>query len=60
MKDKILLYCVERMREPSTWRGLVLVVTAFGWACFTDQQEQAITTIGLGLAGLLGVVTPDK
>lgn len=51
-------YLLDRMKEPSTWRGLVLVVTSCGIALKPDQIE-AISFIGLFIAGLLGAATPD-
>ena len=44
--------------EPSTWRGLVLVVTAFG-AVLTPEQQGAIVSFGIALAGLIGVFVKD-
>jgi hypothetical protein len=55
MKD----YLRERLKEPSTWRGLVLLATACG-VPVAPQMAEAIITIGLALAGGIGVVTPDK
>lgn len=52
-------YVLERLKEPSTWRGIVLVVTACGIPV-APALATAITTFGLGLAGLIGVVTADK
>ena len=51
-------YLLARLREPSTWRGLVLIATACGTALSPDQQE-AIVTAGLLIAGLIGAAVPD-
>lgn len=51
-------YAIERAREPSTWRGLLFVLTAVGIAVSPDQQE-AIVSAGMALAGLVGVFLPD-
>lgn len=51
-------YLIERAKEPSTWRGLVLVLTALG-VPMAPEMTQAIVSAGLGIAGLLGVVTAD-
>jgi hypothetical protein len=37
MKD----YLIERLQEPSTWRGIVLILTALG-ANLTDDWQNAI------------------
>ena len=52
-------YILERAKEPSTWRGLVLVLTAAGVPLAPGMSE-AIISIGLALAGLIGAATPDK
>jgi uncharacterized membrane protein len=48
-----------RMKEPSTWRGIVGIITAFGIALKPEQIE-SIVTVGLMLSGLIGVTTTDK
>lgn len=55
MKD----YLIARAKEPSTWRGVVLLLTAIGVALTPDQQE-AVVAFGLGVAGLVGAFTADK
>lgn len=55
---RVMNYLLARSREASTWRGLVLVATAFGVALSADQQEAIIAT-GLLIAGLIGALTDD-
>ena len=52
-------YLRARLLEPSTWRGLVLISTALG-AMLTPEQQEAIVTAGLLIAGLVGAAFPDK
>jgi len=52
-------YIIARAKEPSTWRGLFLLLTAIG-VPVAPEMANAIITIGLGLAGAVGVATPDK
>lgn len=52
-------YIRERLQEPSTWRGMVLICTAFG-VPIAPQMAEAIITIGLALSGGIGVITSDK
>lgn len=52
-------YILNRAKEPSTWRGLILVLTALG-VPVAPEMANAIVSVGLALAGLIGVVTPDK
>jgi len=55
---KILPFIVKRAKESSSWRGLILVVTAFG---ITINPEIAthIIAAGTAVAGLIGVFVPD-
>lgn len=52
-------YILARVKEPSTWRGFILLLTALG-VPLAPQLAEAIVTAGLGVAGLVGVVAPDK
>lgn len=52
-------YLLERMREPSTWRGVILLLTAIG-VPVAPAMADAIISVGLAVAGLIGVATPDK
>jgi hypothetical protein len=58
MSSKVSTYLIARAKEPSTWRGLVLIATA-GGATIAPAAQEAIVTGGLFLAGLLGAVVPD-
>lgn len=55
----MLNYFLERGKEASTWRGLSLFLTAIGIYIEPTLYAQ-ITTVGVGVAGLLGIVTKDK
>ncbi len=52
-------YFLDRVREPSTWRGFFLMLTAIG-VPVAPQLAEAIVTAGLGVVGLIGVIAPDK
>jgi hypothetical protein len=56
---EIMKYVVERASEPSTWRGAFFLLTAFGVTIQPELQD-AILAAGLGLAGLVGVLTRDQ
>lgn len=55
MKD----YVLARLLEASTWRGFTLILTAIGVPLAPDMAE-AVVSVGLAVAGLIGVVTKDK
>ena len=52
-------WVLARLREPSTWRGIVWLATVAGLSLRPDQAE-AIVTVGMALAGLLGVFLCDE
>lgn len=55
MKD----YILDRAKEASTWRGFILILTAVG-VPIAPAMTDAIVSVGLALAGLVGVVAADK
>lgn len=55
---KALDYVMRRLKEPTTWRGLILVLTALGLRVSPEMAE-GIISIGLGAAGAIGVIAPD-
>ncbi len=46
------------IREPSTWRGLVWLLTA-GGLVLSPEQQAAIIGAGAAIAGLIGVFFTD-
>lgn len=52
-------WLVKRLREASTWRGLVWLAAVAGLALRPEQAE-AIVTVGMAIAGLLGVFLSDE
>lgn len=52
-------FFLERLKEPSTWRGFVLLLTAIG-VPLSPALADTIITIGLAITGFIGVATPDK
>jgi hypothetical protein len=54
-----LSYIYARLSEPSTWRGIIALVTAAGVALSPDRVDK-IVAAGLALIGLIGAFTPDK
>ena len=50
---------MDRLSEPSTWRGLVALATGLGIA-ITPEMAAAITAFGISLIGLVGMFSKDK
>ena len=54
-----MAYLLARLKEASTWRGIVLLLTAFGVQVAPEVQE-AIISVGIAVAGAVGVLFPDS
>jgi len=52
-------YLLARLSEASTWRGIMMALTAFGVA-LSPEQIEAIIAVGLAIAGVIGIFFPDK
>lgn len=55
----LMHWLIERLREPSTWRGLVWVLAACG-IVLKPEQVDAIIVAGMAIAGLIGVFATEK
>lgn len=51
-------YVIDRLKEASTWRGIVAFATALGVG-LTPEQSNAIIAVGLGIIGVIGAFFPD-
>jgi hypothetical protein len=54
----MLMFFLNRLKEPSTWKGMFLVAAAFGFVV-PEQVGYAITVLGVALAGGVDML-PDK
>ena len=52
-------YVIERLQEPSTWRGIILFGTGALGISMPPEMVAQIVTAGVGLAGLVGIFTKD-
>ncbi len=52
-------YLLDRLREASTWRGIMALLMAAGVA-LSPAQIEAIITAGLSVIGVIGVFFSDK
>jgi hypothetical protein len=52
-------YILARAKEPSTWRGFMLLLTAIG-VPVAPELANAIITIGLAITGAIGIAAADK
>jgi hypothetical protein len=54
----VLKFVVERFSEVSTYKGIVLGLTGLG-LYIRPEVAAAITSIGLGITGLIGIFAAD-
>lgn len=52
-------FFLDRLKEASTWRGIIAVLTACGISISPDLALKIIA-LGTGLAGMVGMLFPDK
>lgn len=52
----VFTWAVEQLKQPSTWRGIVMLATSAGLVIRPELMEQ-IVVAGTGIAGLIGVFT---
>lgn len=52
-------YLIDRLKEASTWRGLVLIATSCG-AMISPEQADSIVSIGLLVAGAIAALVAEK
>jgi hypothetical protein len=52
-------HVIDNAQEPSTWRGVVYVLTAAGLQLDPEQQA-VIVSVGLAIAGLIALTFKDK
>lgn len=57
--DMLKLYVVNRAKEASTWRGVIMLLTAVGLK-ITPEMADAIISVGIAVAGLVGMLLPDS
>jgi hypothetical protein len=50
---------IDQLKQPSTWRGIVILASSLGYA-LTPDMGQAIIAVGLAVSGLIGILAgPD-
>lgn len=56
---RVCAYVLVLLKEPKTWRSVVLIATGLG-AKFSPQNIETIVTTGLLVAGILGATLHDR
>jgi len=52
-------YLHTLLKQPSTWRGVIWILTALGIA-LTPEQSEAVITLGMAFAGAIGTFVSDN
>ena len=52
-------WAIERLKEPTTWRGMVMLLTSAG-INISPELSAGIVSLGLAVAGFIGVITKEK
>lgn len=62
MIERVLQYVQNQLHQPSTYRGLALIVASVGHWSSVDYvtQQQIFMDVGLGVAGFIGAILPDR
>jgi hypothetical protein len=58
-RQAVIDYIVARAKEPSTWRGVVVLLTGLG-VSLKPEFAESIVTVGALIAGGIAVATSDK
>lgn len=51
-------WVVARLKEPSTWRGIVWLATTLGVSLKPEVWEQVVA-VGMAVAGLIGILSSE-
>jgi hypothetical protein len=59
-KLALLRFMLDRAKEPSSWRGLILVLSGALGVAIEPALALHIISAGVSIAGLVGILTADK
>ena len=55
----MLAYIIDRLKEASTWRGIIGLLTAAG-VTISPEMIDKIVAAGLAIMGVIGMLFKDK
>jgi hypothetical protein len=55
-KEKEMDYIIQRIKEPSTWAGVSVVLVALGF----NVSEAELATIGGGISAFLAIILRER
>lgn len=53
-------WITNRLREPSTWAGILTLVSGALHMGVSDAMAQAITTFGVAVGGVVSVILEER
>jgi hypothetical protein len=53
------MYLIDRLKEPSTWRGIIFLLAALGLKT-NPELADSIATVGVAAAGAIEVFRKEK
>jgi hypothetical protein len=59
LRDNPVQWIIDRLHEPSSWRGMIWFATAAGLSLSPEAWDH-IMIFGMATAGLLGFILRDK
>jgi hypothetical protein len=58
--NSIVQWMIDRLKEASTWRGIIMLITGITGFTVDEQHTQAIIAAGIALVGMIGIFAKDK
>lgn len=52
-------YVIKRLKEPTTWQGLIALVTAFGVA-LSPELAEGIVSLGVTIFAVVSIVLKER
>jgi hypothetical protein len=59
-KTSVWRFLLARAQEPSSWRGAILIVCGVVGISLDSALTLHIISVGVSIAGLIGILTADK
>jgi len=59
LKEIVMKFLIDRLKERSTWLGLTTLLTALGVA-LNPELKESIAVAGVSVGGLIAALTQDK
>jgi hypothetical protein len=58
LRSNQVQWIINRLHEPSSWRGLIWLATAVGISISPEVAAQVVT-VGMSVAGLIGLLSKN-